>query len=98
MSLSIEPTKAIATPLDWAALCGFEPLLAQLESIIARADIPQTMPDYWRSWSSYKRQIQHLAGWDAINPALRSEEAYNVASDRLLHLFEQRAAEIAEAN
>jgi hypothetical protein len=80
--------------MTWEEICIAEPLLLQLESIITRADVPQEMPDYWRRWTIYKQQMEHLVGWDAINPELRTEEAYNLVHDRLLDVYERRAAEL----
>jgi len=84
--------------LVWADLVAAEPLLAMLEAVVLRMAPPTEMPDYWRAWSKIKATMEGLAGWEALNPSLRTESAFNVAHDYLLHLYERRAAELSESH
>jgi hypothetical protein len=81
--------------VNWEQIIKAEPLLAQLESLISRADVPLTMSDYYRKWVQFKRLMQLLVGFEAIAPSLRNSDAYDLVHDRLLQLYEHRADELS---
>ena len=69
----------------WRRICQVEPALRQVESYVAG------LPDdarTWPAWSTIKRALSRLVGWNAKRRELRTCEAYDAAYSRLLDLFE----------
>lgn len=97
MILAEQSPKANAPPLTWERCVELEPLLARLKSIVARCDVPRHLDGYWWKWHVFERTAEQLAGYRAINPALRTNAAWFIVHDHLLDVFQRRAAEIAEA-
>ena len=77
--------------ITWTELTEMEPLLLRLERIIANSAPPTRMDGFWWQWTDHKRTLQHLVGWKAINPELRTRTAYDVAYQHLWRLYEDRA-------
>ena len=74
--------------LTWERMTQVEP---RLVSLVARArrNRPRRR-DFWRTYESYKRELKTLAGWHAGHRALRSIDAFDIATERLLAALEGR--------
>ena len=68
-----------------------EPRLIELEVEVARYRLSEDHPDYWRTYETWKRKLQTLAGEYSDNEGLRDTKHYDTCHRRLLALYEGRA-------
>lgn len=81
--------------MKWGDLVRAEPELGNLELAIKSVrpnDKRFCANAVWYGYGpwahrGFKARMQRLAGWDARNPALRTQEAYDLAYDHLYSLL-----------
>jgi hypothetical protein len=94
------PDRSRALPADglsWGVLVAEEPALAELERELRAIEDDPARPAFCANlvWygredpegRSYKERLHPLVGWEARNPKLRSEHAYDLAYDHLYALL-----------
>jgi hypothetical protein len=45
-------------------------------------------PEAWRQWERFRREFERLVGWTAADARLRTSEAYELAVDVCLRIWE----------
>ncbi|HEY1601471.1 MAG TPA: hypothetical protein VGG64_17855 [Pirellulales bacterium] len=75
---SHEPTEFCVgdPPLSWKQICRIE---RRVLGLAGSAMIARGARNKWRRYEVLKRQLAHLVGYQAINPALRSSLAFDIA-------------------
>ena len=79
---STTPTTAAPRVQSWRYLVATEPRLRSIERLA------RSVGRSWLAWERVKRALRPLAGWDARRPELQSSEAWDVAYQHLLRVWE----------
>jgi len=81
----VAPAPTDPVVLDWDTLVVVEPQLAALEREARRT------PFSWRAYESFKSRLKSIVGWHAARDELASQEAWDMAIDRILTALEIRS-------
>ncbi len=76
--------------VGWYQAVAIEPRLVDLEFAVHRLRVDQDDPMHWRTYSSWKRRLAELVGWDSPRPELRDRRVYDACHDHLLRVWEGR--------